>query len=350
MTVPEDRADALVYPSVIAILGPTAVGKSALALELAGELEADIVTADSRQVYRYMDIGTAKPSLADQARARHYMIDLVPPDEGYSAHRYREEGRRVLRRLGAAGRVALVVGGTGFYVRALLEEVSLAEVPPNPLLRVRLRQQAEAEGAGALHHRLAELDPRSAERVHPNNLPRVIRALEIVAALGGPVPPPVGRPSVAGSPAVVPALYLGLTMDRTMLREIANRRVLGQVEAGLVEEARLLLEMGYAPSLPALQGFAYRQMIAYLEGRCSLEEAITSYQTASHQYIRRQLTWFRADPRIQWIDAGDRPGAIARELAARWLAKGAAASSPGRVPSVPSVSPHPDAASSPGTG
>lgn len=298
----------------MAIVGPTAVGKSRLALGLASEYSAEIVTADSRQVYRYMDIGTAKPSLMERVEVPHYMIDLVQPDERYSAHLYREEGVRVLHRIGAAGRVAFVVGGTGFYVRALLDGVSLPPVPPDPTLRAHLRQQAEQEGAAALHQRLRVLDPASAKRIHPNNLPRVIRALEVAEYLGGAVP------EKSSESCRVQALYLGLRMDRERLRAVANRRVHSQVAMGLVDETRLLLMMGYEPEAAGLQGFGYRQMVAYLQGRTTLAEAIASYQTATQQYIRRQMTWFRADERIQWIEANTRSLGEARERINQWLA------------------------------
>lgn len=292
--------------------GPTAVGKSRLAMELAPEFGAAIVSADSRQVYRYLNIGTAKPSREEQARVPLYMLDLVEPSQTYSAQLYRDEGRRVLQRLHAAGQVAFVVGGTGFYLRALLDGLALPDVPPNPELRQRLRRDAEAHGGPALHERLREVDAVSAARIHPHNVPRVIRALEIVEHLGQPVPELAPHASV-------PALHLGLTMERSRLIEIADRRVLAQVEAGLVEETRLLLEMGYPPTAPALDSFGYREMIAYLRQRMTREEAIHAYQVATHRYIRRQLTWFRADPRLIWLDA-ERAAGAARPLIADWLA------------------------------
>jgi tRNA dimethylallyltransferase len=299
-------------PPVVAIVGPTAVGKSRLAIELAAVFRADIVSADSRQVYRYMDIGTAKPTEAERAVIPHYMIDLVAPDDAYTVQRYRDEGVRVLHRIGAAGRVALAVGGTGFYLRALLDGLSLPPVAPDPELRVRLRAEAERVGVHALHGRLASRDPASAARIHPNNLPRVIRALEIVERLGGPVP------GASAGPAV-PALYLGLTLDRPILHQVADRRVLQQIHQGLIEETRRLLEMGYNPESPALQGFAYREAIDYLRGRSTLAEMIADYQKATHRYIRRQMTWFRGDDRVQWIDAGERPAEVARRRIADWL-------------------------------
>lgn len=281
-------------------------------MELAPAFRADIVSADSRQVYRYMDIGTAKPTGLERAQVPHHMLDLAEPSDTYSAKRYRDEGLRVLGRIRAAGRVAFVTGGTGFYIRALLDGLGLPSVPPDPAFRERLREEAVATGSAALHRRLAQLDPASADRIHPNNLPRIIRALEIIEHVGGPVPAAEAREQV-------PALFLGLTLDRGKLHQRADRRVLAQIRAGLIEETRLLLEMGYSPHAPSLDGLAYRQMIAYLRSHMTLPEAISAYQIATHQYIRRQMTWFRADSRVIWLDEEQNPVAQARELVSRWL-------------------------------
>jgi len=299
-------------PATVVLVGPTAVGKSRLALHLAQEFGADILTADSRQVYRYMDIGTAKPSRAEQAAVRHYMLDLVAPDEGYSAERFRREGLGVLRRIAAEGRVAIVAGGTGFYLRALLDGPAVATAPPDPSIRARLQAELADHGPDALHQRLSALDPASAHRVHPHNIPRLIRALEVVEQTGGPVPPiPAGTS--------VPALYLGLRMDRNMLWEVANRRVIAQFEAGLAAETAALLAMGYTADMPPLGGFAYRQTLDYLGGRLSRSQAIAEYQLATRQYIRRQMTWFRRDHRITWLESESTAFRRAHQLISSYL-------------------------------
>ncbi|HLJ65982.1 MAG TPA: tRNA (adenosine(37)-N6)-dimethylallyltransferase MiaA [Chloroflexota bacterium] len=283
-------------PNLLVIVGPTAVGKSRLALELAADLQAEIISADSRQVYRYMDIGTAKPTLQERARARHHMLDLVEPDESYSAGRFAQEGRKVLRRLAAAGTRAIVVGGTGFYIRALLDPGHLPSLQADPALRRRLRAEIERDGPDEVHRRLTVLDPASAGRVDPRNVPRLVRALEINLLTGAPVPSGKGEASI-------PALYIGLNMARNRLHAVADARVRSQVESGLVEETRLLLDMGYPEDAPGLAGFGYRQMIGHILGNRSLDDAIREYEIATHQYIRRQMTWFRRVPSIRWIDA-----------------------------------------------
>lgn len=301
---------------IVVIVGPTAVGKSGLALRLARHFGGEIITADSRQVYRYMDIGTAKPSLEEQAMVPHQMIDLVEPSEVYTAGAYREEGERVLRRLEAERKPAFVAGGTGFYIRALLDGLSLPPVPPDSEFRARLQLEARDIGVAGLWTRLERVDPASAARIHPHNLPRVIRALEVIERLGGPVPRTQSGPER-------PALFIGLTMARDRLYAVADARVLSQIEAGLVEETQLLLAMGYDPASPALDGFGYREVIAFLDGRLSLAEAIAAYQAATRRYIRRQITWFRADSRIQWFDGEDEQEDRIAELVRDWLQRDA---------------------------
>lgn len=295
---PTAASDRRLYPAIVALVGPTAVGKSALALALARRYDAEIVSVDSRQVYRYMDIGTAKPTRAEQAEVRHHMLDLVAPDAPYSAQRFVSEGNAVLRRLAALGRPALVVGGTGFYLRALLDRPGFPPVPPAPEMRASLTAQAEREGVESIHRILAARDPRTAARIHPHNLTRVIRALEVVEALGAVPEPALGEP--------IPTLYLGLTTERKTLHRRIAERVRAQLQAGLVAETATLLTMGYEPACDALTGFGYREMVAHLQGRMSLADATERYTAATRQYARRQYTWFRADPRVQWLDIEDR--------------------------------------------
>lgn len=310
--------EAEMLPPVVVIIGPTGVGKSSLAFHLAHRFQADIVAADSRQIYRYMDIGTGKPGAHERAAVPHFMLDLIAPDETYSAHLYRKEALAVLRRIGRSGRLALVVGGTGFYIKSLLDGLSLPPVPPDPKLRRELYEDARSEGLIALHERLRRADPSSADRIHPNNLSRVIRALEIVNHLKGPVPS-------GGECHSVSALYLGLSLDTQLLRERIDRRIHEQIESGLVTEVSLLLNMGYSPETRSLQGLGYRQMVDHLKGKLSLDEAIAATQMATYQYARRQMTWFRADSRIHWLNVQGPVSDEASLLIAQFLSR---ASSP----------------------
>lgn len=300
------------FPPVIALLGPTAVGKSRFALELCQEFGGAILSADSRQVYRYMDICTAKPTLAERAAVPHYMVDLVEPSDSYTAQRFADEGLRVLRAAALRRQPVFVVGGTGFYVSVLLGRRSMPPVIPDQSLRAVLRDEAGEHGSAALHLRLQSVDPASAERIHPNNLPRLIRALEIVAKTGQPVEP-------ESLLAPVPALHLGLHMERTALHRRTDARITEQLQQNLIGEAATLLDMGYAPELPALNGLGYRQMIQYLRGDCSYDEAIAHYKTATHQYVRRQLTWFRKDPRVEWVDVNASTASALRQLVGAYL-------------------------------
>jgi tRNA dimethylallyltransferase len=307
------RDEQPLYPPVIALLGPTAVGKSRYALELCREFGGVILSADSRQVFRYMDVCTAKPTLADRAIVRHHMVDIVEPSESYSAQRFAAEANRVLLAEGLRRRPVFVVGGTGFYVSTLLDRRAMPSVAPDPALRATLRHEAEVGGSAALHRRLLQADPISASRIHPNNLSRLIRALEITEKTGAPVPPETEREPVCAS-------YFGLQMDRATLHEIADRRIDKQMGSGLVEEVEALLRMGYAPTLPALDGLGYRQMIEYVQGQKTLEAALAEYKTATHQYIRRQLTWFRKESRIEWIPVDSSTSSVLHDRVGSYLA------------------------------
>jgi tRNA dimethylallyltransferase len=206
-----------------------------------------------------------------------------------------------------------VVGGTGFYVSILLDRRIMPSVAPDPDLRAALRREAEVGGAASLHRRLLLMDPISASRIHPNNLPRLIRALEIIEKTGSPVPPEIEREPVRAS-------YFGLQMHRVTLHEMADRRIDEQIRSGLIEEVEALLRMGYAPTLPALDGLGYRQMIQYVQGEITLEAALAQYKTATHQYIRRQLTWFHKESRIEWIPVDSSTSSVLRDRVGRYLA------------------------------
>jgi tRNA dimethylallyltransferase len=275
---------------VIAIVGPTASGKSALALRVAERVRGEIVSADSRQVYRTMDIGTAKPTAQERARVAHHLIDVADPGERYDVLRYQRDGRAALGEVRARGRVALVVGGTGLYVRALLDGLDLASLPHDPAVRARL----ESDDPGTLHDRLRAIDPDAASRVDPRNRRRVVRYLEVATIAGGPVSRARG--------ASTAALRIGLRPPREVLIAAIERRVREMVAAGVLDETRALLARGVDPRLPSMSAHGYVHWAALLRREIDLETAIALTARDVRAYSRRQMTWFRRDPAIRWFD------------------------------------------------
>ncbi|RME37860.1 MAG: tRNA (adenosine(37)-N6)-dimethylallyltransferase MiaA [Thermoflexia bacterium] len=285
---------------VVAIVGPTAVGKTALSIYLAERLNGEVVSADSRLFYRGMDIGTAKPTPEEQARVPHHLIDIADPDETVGLAQFLQLAQAAIREIHRRGRLPFVVGGTGQYVRALLEGWSPPAVPPDPALRAQLEEEARREGPEALYARLAALDPEAAAKIDPRNVRRVVRALEVCLR--------TGRPFSAQRAVATPpyrTLWIGLTMDRKALYARADARVDAMVQAGLAEEVRRLLEAGYTWDLPAMSGLGYIQFQPYFEGRATLEEVAAQIKRDTRRLIRHQYAWFRLnDPRIHWFDAG----------------------------------------------
>ena len=275
---------------MIAIVGPTASGKSALAMRVAEQLGGEIVSADSRQVYRGMDIGTAKPTAEERARVPHHLIDVVDAGARYDVLQYQRDGRAALADIRARGRVALVVGGTGLYVRALLDGLDLASLPHDPDVRARL----DALDPVTLLDRLRAIDPDAAARVDPRNRRRLVRYLEVATIAGGPVP------RVRG--ASVAALRIGLRPPREVLVTAIERRVREMVDAGVVDETRALATRGVDPRLPSMTAHGYVHWAALLRREIDLETAIFRTARDVRAYSRRQMTWFRRDTAIRWFD------------------------------------------------
>lgn len=283
------------------IVGPTAVGKTALALQLAERIPIEVVSADSRQIYRRMDIGTAKPTTDERLRVPHHMIDVVEPDEILTLAQYQEQARQTVTQVRSRGKLPVLVGGTGLYVWALIENWAIPRVAPDPAQRQRLEKEAGVLGAAALHKRLAEVDPQAAAAIHPNNVRRVIRALEVWEASGSSI-----SEQQCKGPRLYRPLIVGLTMPRHELYARADARVDAMMEQGLLEEARDLLQSGLRPDLPSMSGLGYRQMWEHLSGRYDLAEAVRRTKTGTHRFIRQQYTWFRlTDPRIRWLQASE---------------------------------------------
>ncbi len=288
---------------MVVIVGPTAVGKTRLALRLAGGLGAEIVSADSRQVYRGMDIGTDKPTAEERQRVPHHLVDIVDPDEEFTLARYQDIAYAAIDDMLTRDRVPLLVGGTGLYIKAVVEGWSIPRVRPNEALRAELYREAEVEGGMALHDRLRQVDPVAAEKIDWRNVRRVIRALEVYLETGRPISELQRR-----KPPPYRVLQIGLTMERAALYQRIDQRVDRMIERGLVEEVRGLVEQGYGYELPAMSGLGYRQVGCYLRGEISLEEAIRLIKRDTRRFVRQQYDWFRLDDEgIHWFQVLDDP-------------------------------------------
>lgn len=314
-----ENRNAPVKTPLLAVVGPTAVGKSALALELAERLGGEIVSADSRQVYRYMDVGTAKPSAGDRARVPHHLVDIVDPDKEYSFALFLRQAAGAIQDIRARGRLPILAGGSGQYVWGLLEGWTPPSVPPDPDLRRRLEAEAQEHGYAALHAQLREIDEEAAARIDPRNVRRVVRALEVACAARRR-----GEAHPAGSrrgASPFDSLVLGLSMDRQALYERIDDRVDAMIEAGWLDEVRGLLRGGCTVDLPSLSGLGYVQMARVAADQLSLEAAVAEIKVRTHRFARQQLGWFRrTDDRIRWFDASLGWNAPLAE-AARWLDK-----------------------------
>ncbi|SFN06195.1 tRNA (adenosine(37)-N6)-dimethylallyltransferase MiaA [Thermodesulforhabdus norvegica] len=289
-------------PLIIIFAGPTAVGKTALTLRLAREYGLEIVNADSMQVYRFMDIGTAKPSKMERLIVPHHLLDVVDPDEHFDAGIFRELADGVIREIWSRGGVPLVVGGTGLYLRVLTRGICKG-IPGNPEVQKRLKMECEKVGIGVMYRRLQDVDPDTACRVHPNDRQRILRALEVFETTGLPISVFQKKHRFSESP--YRALKIFLFRDRHELYGRIDRRVLDMIKNGLVDEVERLLEMGYGPDLKPMQAIGYRQMVEYLRGEKGLEEAVREIQKETRHYAKRQFTWFRKEPGYEWVHADD---------------------------------------------
>jgi len=283
---------------LVAIIGPTATGKSSLALELCQTFNGEIISADSRQVYRYMDIGTAKPTEEERKLVPHHLIDVVNPDEDFSLALYQSKALDAINYIKHRKKTAFLAGGSGLYVWALLEGWRIPSVPPDPTLRRELEARARVEGGEKLYNELKQTDPAAAERIDPRNVRRVIRALEV---------------SLQGTPfsqlqvkhPFVDSVIIGLTTDRADLYRRIDDRVDNMIERGLVAEVESLVAKGYGFDLPSMSGLGYKQIGMYLQGVIDLPTAIQQIKFDTHSFARHQYNWFRLkDKRINWFEAG----------------------------------------------
>jgi len=286
---------------MIAIVGPTAVGKSELALHLAQYFPVEIISADSRQVYRYMDIGTNKPTAAERASVPHHLIDVVEPDKDFSLAMYHQLAIEALKAIQQKGKLPLLVGGSGLYVWSLVEGWKIPQVPPDQKRRSQLEARAEQEGSQSLYQELQDIDPTAAAKINPSNTRRIIRALEIYNATGQR-PSQLQRKEAPG----FPILLIGLTRERSELYSRIDRRVDKMIQMGLVEEVEQLLKKGYSLSLPSMSGIGYKQIGQLLQGEMTLPQAIDKIKYETHRLARHQYAWFRlSDSRIHWFDTSE---------------------------------------------
>lgn len=288
---------------LVVVAGPTASGKSSLAIELALAFGGEIVNADSMQVYKGMDVGTGKPSLEEREKIPHHLYDVVEPDQEFNAALYRSVAIPLIREISSRKAACLVVGGTGLYIKTLLG--GLLHCPPaDPELRGELRRVCEERGPSFLHERLKALDPESAKRIHPNDRIRIIRALEVIDAAKERFSMLSERHRFGESPFQV--LKICLQTDREELYHRINERCLKMIREGLLAETQHLLESGYSPDLKPMKSLGYRHMVEHLQGLWGLDEAVYRFQMDTRRYAKRQLTWFRADPEILWFSPEER--------------------------------------------
>jgi tRNA dimethylallyltransferase len=307
-------------PPLLVVAGPTGVGKTAAVIALARRLPLEVISADSRQVYRGMDVATGKPTAAEQRAVAHHLVDIVDPDDRYHAARFRADAEAAIAAVRSRGRLPVVVGGTGLYIRALLRGLDPAP-PADPEFRRELAGVAAREGRAALHARLAAAEPVLARRLHPNDEVRVVRALERLRS-GSAIGEAQVRWRQPDSPWQV--AYVGLTLDRPALVQRLGARAKAMVGAGLLDEVRELLSRGYGPALPALQGIGYRQFVEVALGRLDADTALALMQQETVRYAKRQVTWFAREPDIAWVDVAAARGAegVAAAIEARMYAEG----------------------------
>jgi tRNA dimethylallyltransferase len=283
---------------LVAIVGPTGIGKSSLGLSIAQRFNGEIINSDSRQIYRHMDIGTAKPSVTEFAAVPHHLFDIIAPDQPYSLAHYQASALEAIQHIQERDKLPVLVGGSGQYVWSVVENWQIPEVAPDQEFRERMVKIADEQGGGFLYKQLLGIDPAAAQKMLPGNLRRVIRALEIYEKTGV-------KPSAlqAKKGHGFPIKIVGLTCERERLYDRINLRADGMMKEGLLDEVKRLMEMGYSPGLPSMSSLGYRQISAHLAGNMTLKEAVQAIKWESHRFARNQYAWFRLnDVRISWFD------------------------------------------------
>ena len=285
---------------MIVLTGPTAVGKTELSISLAKKINGSIISADSMQVYKYMDIGSAKITKEEMCGVKHYLVDELMPEEEFNIYRFKEMALKALEEIYAEGKIPIIVGGTGFYIQGLLYDIDFSETAADETYRKEMEDYARENGAHALHELLREVDPESCDAIHENNVKRVIRALEYYHQTGQKISDHNKKEREKQSPYNF--AYFVLNDIRENLYSRIDKRVDLMVEKGLVDEVKRLKDMGYTPDMVSMQGLGYKEILWYLDNRCTLNEAVETIKQETRHFAKRQLTWFRREKEVVWID------------------------------------------------
>lgn len=288
---------------MVVLTGPTAVGKTALSIALAKETGGEIISADSMQIYKYMDIGSAKIAKEEMEGIPHHLIDALDPAEEFNVFRFQQMAKAAAREIYERGRIPIVVGGTGFYIQALLYDIHFSEEEDHTALRAELEKIAAEKGSAYLHEQLKKADPASAEQIHPNNQKRIIRALEFYRLNGTKISD--HNRAERQKEAAYDFCYFVLNDDRKRLYQKIDERVDVMLEKGLVNEVKHLKEMGYQRELSSMQGLGYKEILSYLSGECTLDEAVYLIKRDTRRFAKRQLTWFRRERDVIWVEKND---------------------------------------------
>ena len=288
--------------TIIALAGPTAVGKTKFAIMLAQEFDGEVVSCDSMQLYKYMDIGSAKPTEEEMAMAKHHLVDLIDPRDEFSVAQYQKLAKKAINDVFSRGKTPIISGGTGLYLNSLLYDMDFSSTPEDHSYRAELMAKAEKEGREALHEMLTRQDPEAADSIHPNNTVKIIRALERLKEGEGKIKQ---FKDISSETKDYDVVLLGLTRDRAELYDRINRRVDMLIDAGLVEEVRTLKEMGLTQENISMKGIGYKEIMDFLDGRYTLEEAVEIIQKNTRHYAKKQLTWFRRYDKMKWCNISD---------------------------------------------
>lgn len=285
---------------LIILTGPTAVGKTATSISFAKRIGGEIISADSMQVYRHMDIGSAKITVEEMEGVPHHLIDVLEPSEDFNVVRFQQMARKAMEEIYSRGHIPIITGGTGFYIQAILNEIDFEDTEENTKFRMVMNELAEEKGNEYLHEMLRQVDPKSAEQIHPNNRKRVIRALEYYEQTQSPISEHNEEQRTKQSPYQF--VYFVLNRDRKELYERIDKRIDIMLEQGLLEEVKWLASAGYTKDMVSMKGLGYKELLTYLDGECSLEEAIYRLRRDTKHFAKRQLTWFRREREVTWIE------------------------------------------------